>query len=463
MPSAHLIAPTPAATAVMAGTASPVSPPAAGTVAVFEQLLESLQAATPQLAGAPVRLPKSPAQAPGVAPHAASPSAVLLAVPTTATRSGPLTTQAALPTSGDAQTTAEQPPQSGVTPLPPLPSPPLLPPPAVLTAAPRSGSPATKAAHPTIAEAQTNGEPPAQSGVIPALFSPPLPPQAVHPAIGNPGAASHSPTDPSGTTARADPMRSGRPPASATADTAPPLGAGSQDAPNSNLAAGATEQVTNHKFAARANPETATTPAQTTTTLAAPPDITSPPATLTLTPVAPAPPASASAIATPMAQLAPALLTMATAPDGNQLTTIRLHPQELGMVQVQIERAPSGATQVSITAEKPETLQTILRDQPQVHQLLNDAGIPAAGRTVTFQVAPPTQVQPTQSHTGASTTTGQGTGQQTPGGNGDPNSTGTRTGYHGQRPANSGNRSAALDTTPILTAQTYRIGLDITA
>jgi hypothetical protein len=93
--------------------------------------------------------------------------------------------------------------------------------------------------------------------------------------------------------------------------------------------------------------------------------------------------------ASPAEQIAPVLLTLAKTPEGNQLMTVRLHPDDLGMVQVRIERTPSGSTQVEISAEKNNTLQALQRDQIRLHHTLDDAGIPAAGRTVTFHITQP--------------------------------------------------------------------------
>jgi hypothetical protein len=102
------------------------------------------------------------------------------------------------------------------------------------------------------------------------------------------------------------------------------------------------------------------------------------------TPAAAAPTSGAAA---PAAQLAPALLTLAKAMDGSQQMTVRMQPADLGMVQVRIAHAASGGTQIEISAENPATLQALQRDQPQLHRTLDEAGVPVAGRTVTFHVA----------------------------------------------------------------------------
>jgi hypothetical protein len=61
------------------------------------------------------------------------------------------------------------------------------------------------------------------------------------------------------------------------------------------------------------------------------------------------------------------------------------------MVQIRIERAISGLTQIEITADKPETLLALQRDQPALHRTLDQAGVPPAGRTISFHSVPPAQ------------------------------------------------------------------------
>jgi flagellar hook-length control protein FliK len=154
--------------------------------------------------------------------------------------------------------------------------------------------------------------------------------------------------------------------------------------------------------------------------------------------------------------------------------TVRLHPADLGMVQVRIAQAPSGTTQVEITADNPSTLLALQRDQPQLHRTLDDAGIAAAGRTVTFHVAQPAQAA--AGGNGAGSPNGQGTSQQA-----SPNRTGAgstdadgsagggrgsyaaqeRTAYPAGRRSNAS--TAAIGAAAGAVVASYRIGLDITA
>jgi flagellar hook-length control protein FliK len=93
---------------------------------------------------------------------------------------------------------------------------------------------------------------------------------------------------------------------------------------------------------------------------------------------------------TPAAQIAPALVSLGHAPDGAQRLTMKLEPPDLGQVQIRIDQATTDTpARVAITVEKPETLALLLRDQPQLQRALDQAGVPAEGRSVTFHVATP--------------------------------------------------------------------------
>jgi flagellar hook-length control protein FliK len=99
--------------------------------------------------------------------------------------------------------------------------------------------------------------------------------------------------------------------------------------------------------------------------------------------------------ASPAEQVAPALVSLAHAPDGTQRLTLRLDPPDLGHVQIRIDRPPEAPARVDITVEKAETLTLLLRDQPQLQRALDQAGVPPDGRSVTFHVA---STEPTARH-----------------------------------------------------------------
>jgi flagellar hook-length control protein FliK len=116
--------------------------------------------------------------------------------------------------------------------------------------------------------------------------------------------------------------------------------------------------------------------------------------------------------AAPADQIAPALVGILQKPDGQQSVTIRLQPVELGQVQIRVDQTVGGVAHINITAERPETLQILQRDEPRLQQVLDQAGVQSTGRTVSFQVASPEQVgapasRPDSMETGAGAS-GQG-------------------------------------------------------
>ena len=134
-------------------------------------------------------------------------------------------------------------------------------------------------------------------------------------------------------------------------------------------------------------PAIAATPAPATTDVAA--QALTPPAAATPS-IADAPTQAPSlttpaAHTSPASQVAPALLSLATSTAGTQRLTLRLEPAELGTVQVRIDRPAEAPARVQISVSRPETLTLMLRDQAQLQHTLDQAGVPAEGRTVSFQ------------------------------------------------------------------------------
>ncbi|MBN8925580.1 MAG: hypothetical protein BGO51_01470 [Rhodospirillales bacterium 69-11] len=99
--------------------------------------------------------------------------------------------------------------------------------------------------------------------------------------------------------------------------------------------------------------------------------------------------ASPSQATGPADQLAPALISLGRGADGGQRLTLRLQPEELGQVDVRIDRSASGEARVEITVERPETLRLMLHDQTRLERALDQAGIPAEGRSLILHVAAP--------------------------------------------------------------------------
>jgi hypothetical protein len=166
------------------------------------------------------------------------------------------------------------------------------------------------------------------------------------------------------------------------------------------------------------------------------------------------------------------LVTLATTTSGNHQMTVRLNPDGLGTVQVRIERTASGETQIAVTADKAATLQALQRDQPQLSRALDQAGIPAAGRSMTFHIMEPAQAS------SSSNETGSGSSHQAPGGRTSADNAGSDgssgadpggggRGSHSTRESNAystGRQSnETTGTNAAAAARTYRAGLDITA
>jgi hypothetical protein len=133
--------------------------------------------------------------------------------------------------------------------------------------------------------------------------------------------------------------------------------------------------------------------------------------------------------------------------------TLRLEPAELGVVQIRIDRPADAPAQVQITVQRPETMTLLLRDQPQLQRALDQAGVPADGRTLTLHVAAPEPAASTGS-VNSGTATSADPGQN--GGNG----AGARSGGQG-RAGDAADQDN--DDTPTPLARWLRAGLDITA
>jgi hypothetical protein len=66
--------------------------------------------------------------------------------------------------------------------------------------------------------------------------------------------------------------------------------------------------------------------------------------------------------------------------------TLRLDPADLGIVQVRIDRPADAPAHVEVSVSRPETLTLMLRDQAQLQHTLDQAGVPAEGRTMSFHL-----------------------------------------------------------------------------
>jgi hypothetical protein len=110
-------------------------------------------------------------------------------------------------------------------------------------------------------------------------------------------------------------------------------------------------------------------------------------------------------------QVVHALVGLLKTIDGTQSIIVRLQPPALGEVQIRVDRTAEGSAHVAITAERPETLALLQRDQPRLGEILDRAGIPPNGRSVNFQVAAPEQTGATVSRTDSMAEGSGGSGQ----------------------------------------------------
>lgn len=146
--------------------------------------------------------------------------------------------------------------------------------------------------------------------------------------------------------------------------------------------------------------------------------------------------ADATAPAAAAAQLAPALVQVVHAV-GLRHVSVQLNPDELGHVQVHIDRAPDGSAAVQVVVERPETLKLLIQDQAQLHRALDDAGLPQDGRSLNLSLGSPSGGNPDA-----------GTGPPSQGFGGQPD----------RRPGRTPAQTAAL-----AHAAWQRAGIDITA
>ena len=90
--------------------------------------------------------------------------------------------------------------------------------------------------------------------------------------------------------------------------------------------------------------------------------------------------------ATPVRQIAPALLSLGGAGASTQRLTVRLDPANLGQVEIRVDRPKFGPPEVRIAVERSETLALLQHDRHQLQQALDQAGIPSEGRQIEFRL-----------------------------------------------------------------------------
>ncbi|MBR0657377.1 flagellar hook-length control protein FliK [Plastoroseomonas arctica] len=105
-------------------------------------------------------------------------------------------------------------------------------------------------------------------------------------------------------------------------------------------------------------------------------------------PPAPAEPQPTIPSAAPARQIAPlaTALTYGTREGESARLSVALDPGELGRVEISVERA-GGQTAIRVTAERPETLALLQRDQRELGHSLDQAGLGEAGRSISFSLS----------------------------------------------------------------------------
>lgn len=72
--------------------------------------------------------------------------------------------------------------------------------------------------------------------------------------------------------------------------------------------------------------------------------------------------------------------------EGNSKIEIRMQPEELGKVHVKIETAHDGASKITVTAERRETLDMLQRDSRSLERALQDTGLKTDSSSLSFNL-----------------------------------------------------------------------------
>ena len=102
------------------------------------------------------------------------------------------------------------------------------------------------------------------------------------------------------------------------------------------------------------------------------------------TPAVPSPLAFATPNAIPLAALPVEIATQAKA--GNNRFDIRLDPPELGRIDVRLDIDTKGNVTSRLMVERPETLDLLRRDAPQLERALQDAGLKTSDQSLQFSL-----------------------------------------------------------------------------
>ncbi len=114
------------------------------------------------------------------------------------------------------------------------------------------------------------------------------------------------------------------------------------------------------------------------------------------TTLAPSPTLPAAQVAAALAALPAPMPTNGAGPlTPPRVLSVQLDPEELGRVRIRIDQGGDGPARVDLTAERPETLQLLLRDQTALHHALDQAGVTPDARVIRFHLADLEAIAPT--------------------------------------------------------------------
>ena len=90
--------------------------------------------------------------------------------------------------------------------------------------------------------------------------------------------------------------------------------------------------------------------------------------------------------ASPSTQVAQVLVKLSAA-DGTRRISLQLTPTGLGRVDIRLDQPPDGPARITLTAEHPQTLVALQRDETGLSLALDRAGLAGEGRVVVYHLA----------------------------------------------------------------------------
>ena len=79
--------------------------------------------------------------------------------------------------------------------------------------------------------------------------------------------------------------------------------------------------------------------------------------------------------------------------DGVDMVRIKLHPEDLGKIDIQMDVGDDGKTAIRIIADKVETLEMLRRDSHSLEKALKDTGVRTDAGSLQFSLRDPNSNQ----------------------------------------------------------------------